>query len=115
MNKVFLTGRLTKDPELHTTSSGVAVSNFSIAVSRDYVDGDGNRQTDFFNVTTWRSQAESCVKFLKKGSRIAVIGSLQNREFTDKDNVKRAVAEIQVQQVEFLTPKEETVTMRRDR
>ena len=112
MNKVFLIGRMTKDPELHRTASGVAVSNFSIAVDREYVDNDGKRQTDFFTVTAWRAQAENCVKYLKKGSKIAVAGTIQNREFTDKDNVKRTVSEIQAQQVEFLTPKsEDTVTL----
>ena len=109
MNKVFLIGRLTKDPELHRTSNGVAVSNFSLAVSREYADSDGNRETDFFTVTAWRAQAENCVKYLKKGSKIAVAGTIQNREFTDKDHVKRTVSEIQAQQVEFLSPKDDDV------
>ena len=89
MNKVILVGNLTRDPELTETPSGVAVCRFAIAVSRDYANADGTRETDFFNITVWRGRAENCGKYLKKGNKVAVIGSLQNRSYEDKDGIKR--------------------------
>ena len=105
MNKVFLIGNLTRDPELTETPNGTMVCRFSIAVSRDYANADGNRETDFFNITVWRGRAEVCGKYLKKGSKVAVVGSLQNRSYEDKDGVKRTVTDIVASEVEFLTPK----------
>ena len=105
MNRVILIGNLTRDPELTGTPSGVAVCRFSIAVSRDYANADGNRETDFFNITVWRGRAENCGKYLKKGNKVAVIGSLQNRSYEDKDGIKRNVTDIVASDVEFLTPK----------
>ncbi len=105
MNKVILIGNLTRDPELSETPSGVAVCRFAIAVSRDYASADGNRETDFFNITVWRGRAENCGKYLKKGNKVAVIGSLQNRSYEDKDGIKRNVTDIVASEVEFLTPK----------
>lgn len=122
MNKVLMIGNLTRDPELSETPSGVAVCKFSIAVSRDYANADGNRDTDFFNIVVWRGRAENCGKYLKKGNKVAIVGSLQNRSYEDKDGVKRNVTEIIASEVEFLTPKtdskssdEGTVTMSRTR
>ncbi len=105
MNKVILIGNLTRDPELSETPSGVALCRFAIAVSRDYANADGSRETDFFNVTVWRGRAENCGKYLKKGSKVAVIGSLQNRSYEDKDGVKRTVTDVVANEVEFLSPK----------
>lgn len=105
MNKVMLIGNLTRDPELSETPSGVAVCRFAIAVSRDYANSDGTRETDFFNITVWRGRAENCGKYLKKGNKVAVIGSLQNRSYEDKDGIKRNVTDIMANEVEFLTPK----------
>ena len=105
MNKLFLIGNLTRDPELSETPSGVAVCKFSIAVSRDYADADGNRETDFFNITVWRGRAENCGKFLKKGNKVGIAGKIQNRPYTTKDGVIRTVTEIIADEVEFLTPK----------
>ena len=105
MNKVILIGNLTRDPELSETPSGVAVCRFSIAVSRDYANSDGTRETDFFNITVWRGRAENCGKYLKKGNKVAVFGSLQNRSYEDKDGNKRSVTDIVANDVEFLTPK----------
>ena len=105
MNKVFLIGNLTRDPELSETSNGIAVCRFAIAVTRDYADKDGNRETDFFNITVWRGRAESCGKYLKKGNKVAISGSLQNRSYEDKDGIKRNVTDIVANEVEFLTPK----------
>ncbi len=105
MNKVFLVGNLTRDPELSVTPSGVAVCRFAIAVSRDYANADGTRETDFFNITVWRGRAENCGKYLKKGNKVAVVGSLQNRSYEDKDGIKRNVTDIVANEIEFLTPK----------
>ena len=103
MNKVYLIGNLTRDPELSETPSGIALCRFSIAVNRNYSSSDGERQTDFFNITVWRTQAENCGKFLKKGSKIAIVGSLQNRTYEDKEGVKRTVTDIVASEVEFLS------------
>ena len=105
MNKVILIGNLTRDPELTETPSGVAVCRFAIAVSRDYASADGNRETDFFNITVWRGRAETCAKYLKKGNKVAIVGSLQNRSYEDKDGIKRNVTDVIASEVEFLTPK----------
>ena len=110
MNKVILIGNLTKDPELTETPSGVAVCRFSIAVSREYANADGNRETDFFNITVWRGRAENCGKYLKKGNKVAIFGSLQNRSYEDKDGIKRNVTEVIANEVEFLTPKSSEAT-----
>lgn len=110
MNKVILIGNLTKDPELTETPSGVAVCRFSIAVSREYANADGNRETDFFNITVWRGRAENCGKYLKKGNKVAIFGSLQNRSYEDKDGIKRNVTEVIANKVEFLTPKSSEAT-----
>lgn len=118
MNKVILTGNLTKNPELTETQSGIAVCKFSIAVGRDYANADGERETDFFNITVWRGRAENCGKYLKKGSKVAVVGSLQNRTYEDKEGIKRTVTDVIANEVEFLTPKqqeEETVSAKRER
>ena len=119
MNKVILIGNLTRDPELTETPSGVPVCRFAIAVSRDYADRQGNRETDFFNITTWRGKAETCGKYLKKGNKVAVCGSLQNRSYEDKDGIKRTVTDVIASDVEFLTPKqseeESVVSVKRDR
>ncbi len=122
MNKVILIGNLTRDPELSETPSGVAVCRFAIAVSRDYANSDGTRETDFFNITVWRGRAENCGKYLKKGSKVAIIGSLQNRSYEDKDGIKRNVTDVVANEVEFLSPKgalendaEVVVTSKRER
>lgn len=107
MNKVILIGNLTRDPELSETPSGVAVCKFSLAVSRDYTNAEGNRDTDFFNITVWRGRAENCGKYLKKGNKVAIVGSLQNRSYEDKDGIKRNVTDVIANEVEFLTPKQQ--------
>ena len=85
MNKVIIIGNLTKDPELAETSSGIAYTNLSVAVSRPFVNEDGERATDFFNVTVWRTQAENCAKYLTKGKKVSIIARLQNRTYEDID------------------------------
>ena len=110
MQSFICTGNLTKDPELTTTPSGVSVCKFGLAVSRDYPNADGSRETYFFNVVVWRNTAENCGKYLKKGSKVAIVGKLQNRQYAADDGTKRTVTEIQADKVEFLTPKETAPT-----
>ena len=105
MNKIFLIGNLTRDPELTETPSGVPVCHFAIAVNRNYSSQDGERQTDFFNCTAWRGQAETIARFTKKGNKVAVTGSVQLRNYEDNQGVKRTAVDIIVQDIEFLTPK----------
>jgi single-strand DNA-binding protein len=103
-NKVFLIGNLTKDAELTTTSSGVSLCRFDIAVNRPF-DSNGERKTDYFTCSSWRGTAEAVAKYCKKGHKICVIGSVQTRTYEDNEGRKRTVFDIAVQEVEFLTPK----------
>ena len=105
MNKCILVGNLTKDPELTTTSNGVAVCRFSIAVSRRYASADGSRETDFLNIVVWRNLGENCHKFLKKGSKVGIVGNIQTRSYDATDGTKRYVTEIVAEEVEFLSTK----------
>lgn len=104
MNKVIIIGNLTRDPELKSTASGVSVCTFGVAVNRSYTDANGNREADFFTVSTWRGLAENCAKYLAKGRKVAVSGALQNRSYEDKNGNKRTVTEIVADEVEFITP-----------
>lgn len=105
MNKVFLIGNLTRDPELTETTSGVALCRFSIAVNRNYGSADGERKTDFFNVVAWRGLGENVARYAKKGNKVAVSGSIELRNYEDSQGVKRTGVDIVAQDVEFLTPK----------
>lgn len=105
MNKLIIIGNLTKDPELLETSSGISYTKFTVAVSRNYTNSDGERETDFFDITAWRERAELCVKYLKKGSKVGIVGSVQFRTYEDDDGNKRKITEIKVEEIEFLTPK----------
>lgn len=104
MNRVFLIGNLTRDPELSETNSGISVCRISIAVNRRRT-GDGEPQTDFFNVTAWRGLADNVAKYCKKGNKIAVSGSIQIRQYEANDGTKRTAFDIVAEEVEFLTPK----------
>ena len=104
MNKIFLIGNLTHDPELSETNSGISVCRFSVAVNRRRT-GDGEQQTDFFNVTAWRGLAENVARFCKKGNKVAVTGSIQIRQYEDRDGQKRTSVDVNADEVEFLTPK----------
>ena len=105
MNKVYLIGNLTRDPEENTTASGIQMCRFSIAVGRRFKNAEGENEVDFFNIIAWRALAETCGKYLHKGSKVAVIGSLQNRTFDAEDGSKRYYTDIVAEEVEFLTPK----------
>lgn len=105
MNKVYLIGNLTRDPELSTTSTGVSVCRLSIAVGRRFANAEGGRDTDFFNITAWRGTADNCAKFLKKGNKIAVSGSIQTRNYEKADGTKGFAVDIIADEVEFLSSK----------
>lgn len=107
MNKIIITGNLTRDPELSETKNGVAVCKFSVAVNRPRA-AEGQQETDFFNVTTWRALAENVAKYCKKGRKVLVIGSIQSDRYEDKNGVKRESWTINAQEVEFLGGKENT-------
>lgn len=106
MNKVFLIGNLTRDPELTETSSGVQVCRFSIAVTRNYTGSDGERKTDFFNCVAWRGLGETVARYAHKGNKVAVSGSIELRNYEGNDGVKRTAVDIVAQDVEFLTPRQ---------
>jgi single-strand DNA-binding protein len=102
MNKVILIGRLTKDPDLRTISSGISVCRFTLAVDRPYKSANSDSPTaDFFNIVTWRNLADNCGKYLSKGRPCAVSGTIQNRSY-EKDGEKRYITEIIADSVEFL-------------
>lgn len=107
MNKVILIGNLTRDPETNTTNSGIKVCKFTIAVNRNYSSVDGTRQTDFLPVICWRNQAENCGKFLRKGSKVGICGSIQTRSYDGPDGSKRYVTEIVADEVQFLSTRSE--------
>lgn len=101
MNKCVFIGNLTRDPDFSTTGSGVSLCRFSIAVSRNFK-REGEPDADFFNIITWRGLAENCHKYLSKGSKVCVIGPMQNRSYDDKDGNKRFVSEVIAEEVEFV-------------
>lgn len=108
MNKVMLIGNLTRDPELRTTSSGTSVCTFSIAVNRNFTNAAGEREADFINITVWRGLAENCAKYLTKGRKVAVAGSLQSRTYDDKEGNKRYALEVVADDVEFLSSRNDS-------
>lgn len=103
MNRVIMVGNLTKDPELSETPSGIKVCRFSIAVQRKYTNEQGKKEADFFNVIAWRGLAESVAKYLEKGGKAGVSGSLQTRTYDANDGSKRYATEIVADEVEFLS------------
>lgn len=110
MNKVMLIGNLTRDPELTTTNNGISLCRFGLAVQRRFSSNDGEREVDFFNIVVWRGPAENCYKYLKKGSKIGIIGSIQTRSYEGNDGTKRYATDIVAEEVEFLTSKNATNT-----
>ena len=103
MNKVFLIGRLTKDPDLRFTSgTGVAAATFGLAVERKYKGQDGERQVDFINIVAWRKLAEHLANNLSKGRLVAVLGAIQSRKYQAQDGTNRYVTEVVAEEVKFL-------------
>ena len=101
LNHIVIMGRLTRDPELRRTASGIAVTSFSLAVDRDYKPENGERETDFIDCVAWRSSAEFVQKYFAKGRMAVVSGRLQIRPWTDKDGNKRRATEIVADNVYF--------------
>lgn len=113
MNKVILIGNLTKDPELSTTTNGVTFCKFTLAVSRNY-SKDGKRETDFLPIVAWRSLADNCARYLKKGSRAAISGSIQTRNYEAQDGTRRYVTEIAADEIQFLSTRYEDESKEND-
>lgn len=107
MNKALLIGNLTRDPELRTSQNGNAVCTFTLAINRRFADQNGNRQADFINVVTFKKNAENCARYLAKGRKCGVVGSIQTRTYDAQDGTKRYVTEILADEVEFLSPSQE--------
>lgn len=105
MNKLFLIGNLTGDPELKQTRSGVSVCTFSIAVSRRFAGQNAEKQTDYFRINAWRGLGETCAKYLAKGKKVAVVGELQPRTYQANDGSTKISLDVLADEIEFLTPR----------
>ncbi len=101
LNKITIMGRLTRDPELRRTQSGLAVTSFSIACDRDFKSQDGEKETDFIDIVAWRQTAEFVTRYFTKGRMAVVVGRLQIRDWTDREGGKRRTAEVVADSVYF--------------
>ncbi len=101
LNCAIIMGRLVADPELRTTTGGISVTSFCVAVDRNYVKPGEDRQADFINVVAWRQTADFVTRYFRKGSMIAVQGSIQTRSYEDKSGIKRTAVEIVADNVSF--------------
>ena len=107
LNYIVVMGRLTHDPELRKTASGVSVASFSVAVDRDFSQQDGKKETDFLDVVAWRNKDEFAAKYFTKGRMAVVSGRLQIRNWEDKEGNKRRTAEILAENIYFGDSKKE--------
>ncbi len=108
MNKVFIVGNLTRDPELRTVRDGISVCSFTVAVNRRIRNAEaGQPEADFFRVTAWRGLGENCSRYLAKGRKVAVTGSVSVSTYTGNDGTTRATLEVTADDVEFLSPRGE--------
>ncbi|WP_048718137.1 single-stranded DNA-binding protein [Bacillus sp. 522_BSPC] len=114
MNRVVLVGRLTKDPELRYTPSGVAVATFTLAVNRTFTNQQGEREADFINCVIWRKPAENVANYLKKGSLAGVDGRIQTRSYDGQDGKRVYVTEVLAESVQFLEPRNSSANNRSD-
>ncbi len=105
MNKIILIGNLTRDPESNTTQSGVNFTRFNIAVNRPFANANGERVADYFEVICWRQLADRCAKYLFKGNKVGICGSVQRRQYEDRDGIKRTSFDVVADEVEFLSPR----------
>ena len=108
MNKVVLVGNLARDPELRTTQGGIAWCSFTVACNRRFVNQQGTREADFINCVAWRQTAEFVHKHFIKGNKIGLVGTLQTRSYDAQDGSKRYVTEVLVDEVEFVTARQES-------
>lgn len=102
LNKVVLIGRLTRDPELRYTSSGVPVARFTLAVNRNFTNQQGEREADFIPIVVWRGQAETSARYLNKGRLVAVAGRIQTGSYETPDGQRRYTTEVVADEVRFL-------------
>lgn len=107
INDVVLIGRLTRDPDLRTTGSGISVATFTLAVDRQYTNSQGERGADFINCVIWRKAAENFVNFTSKGSLVGIQGRLQSRSYDNKDGQRVYVTEVVVDNFSFLESRRE--------
>lgn len=107
-NKVILGGRLTTDPELKSTSGGVSVTTFSVAVNRKHSGDNAEQKADFINVVAWRQTAEFVSRYFRKGSSICVVGSIQTRSWTDQNGQKRYATDVVADEVLFVDSKKDS-------
>lgn len=108
MNKIFLIGNLTRDPELRTTSTGISVCSFSIAVNRRRSQGQEQADVDYFRITAWRQLGELCHRYLSKGRKVCVVGNVSVSTYEGRDGVTRASLEVTADEVEFLSPRQDS-------
>lgn len=107
MNRVILIGNLVRDPESRTTPSGINYCTFILAINRPYTDkGSGKREADYINIVAWRGTADLCARYLSKGRKAAIVGTIQTRSYDAQDGGKRYVTEVIADDVEFLTPRD---------
>ena len=107
MNKITLIGNLTASPEVRSTPNGITVASFTIAVDRRFKDASGEKKTDFFRINAWRQLGDRCARYLAKGRKVAVVGELQARTYEAKDGTVRMSLDVQADEVEFLSPKQQ--------
>ncbi len=107
LNKIMLIGHLGRDPEFNVTPDGTPVAKFSLAVSRTYKSRSGEKkeETEWFNIIAWRQLAETCEKYLHKGSKVYVDGRFSTRKYTDKENIQRTAIEVTINEMEMLDTK----------
>jgi len=105
MNKAILMGRLTRDPELRTTSGNVSVCTFTLAIDRRFKTASGEKQADFIPIVAWRQQAEFCAKYFRKGSRMLVVGSIQTRSWDDTEGKRHSTTEVIADEIQFVDAK----------
>lgn len=113
LNKAILMGRLTANPELKQTPNGISVATFSLAVNRNFQSKDGTRQADFINIVAWRQTADFVSKYFAKGQQVVVEGSIQTRNYEDKQGNKRTAFEVVADQVYFAEGKNQNTSENR--
>ena len=109
INRLIIIGNLTRDPELRSTTGGISVCSFTVAVNRRKTEKDKQPEADYFRVTAWRERGETCAKYLRKGKKVCVIGPVSVRTYESNGETKASL-EITAEEVEFLSPREEVKT-----
>lgn len=107
INRIVLTGRLTKDPDLKYTPTGVPVATATLAVNRSFNNANGEREADFINIVAWRTQAENMANYVKKGHLVGIDGRLQTRNYENQEGKRVYVTEVMAESVQFMEPKKD--------